>query len=117
YDNDGDVDLLISAEADRSYLLRNDGGNKSGHWLLIHLVGALQKDGLGARVAVTAAGKRQVKQRQSGGSYQATNDPRLHFGLGNATAADVEIVWPDGQVQRLEGVEVDQILRVVQEAR
>jgi hypothetical protein len=114
YDNDGDVDILINAEADRACLLRNDGGNQNGHWLLIHLVGAVQKDALGARVAVIADGRRQVKQRQSGGSYQATHDPRLHFGLGNATTADIEIVWPDGQVQHLRGVPADQILQVAQ---
>jgi len=113
YDNDGDIDLLISAEADRAYLFRNDGGNQ-GHWLLIHLVGARHQDALGTRVVVAAGGQRQVKQRQSGSSYLGTHDPRLHFGLGQAAAADVEIHWPDGQVQKLENVRADQILRVVQ---
>ena len=115
YDNDGDLDLLVSAEADRPYLLRNDGGNQR-NWLLIHLTGAVQKDALGARVIVTANGKRQIRQRQSGSSYLATHDPRLHFGLGQTTRADVEIHWPGGQVQKLENVEADQILRVVQPA-
>ena len=114
YDNDGDIDILINAEDGPPSLLRNDGGNQSGHWLLIHLVGAVQKDALGARVAVTADGRRQVKQRQSGGSYLSTHDPRLHFGLGQATLADIEITWPDGQRQQLAGVAADQILRVVQ---
>jgi hypothetical protein len=108
------VDLLVSAEADRAYLLRNEGGNRSGHWLLLHLVGRVQRDALGARVTVTAGGRRQVKERQSGGSYLSTHDPRLHFGLGEATVADVEIVWPDGQAQRLDMVAADQILEVVQ---
>ena len=115
YDNDGDLDLLVNAEADRPYLLRNDGGNQR-NWLLIHLTGAVQKDALGARVIVTANGKRQIRQRQSGSSYLATHDPRLHFGLGQTTRADVEIHWPGGQVQKLENVEADQILRVVQPA-
>ena len=115
YDNDGDLDLLISTEADRPYLLRNDGGNQR-HWLLIHLTGAVQKDALGARVIVTANGKRQIKQRQSGSSYLATHDPRLHFGLDQATRANVEIHWPGGQVQKLENVEADQILRITQPA-
>jgi hypothetical protein len=84
--------------------------------LLLHLVGRVQRDALGARVTVTAGGRRQVKERQSGGSYLSTHDPRLHFGLGKATLADVEILWPDGQVQRLERVAADQILEVVQPA-
>jgi len=116
YDNDGDVDILINAEDGRPCLLRNDGGNQNGHWLLIHMVGAGQKDAVGASVSVTAGGRRQVKQRQSGGSYQSTHDPRLHFGLGQATVADIEITWPDGQRQKLAGVAADQFLRVIQQA-
>ena len=113
YDNDGDQDLLVTTEAGRPRLLRNDGGNHN-HWLLIHLEGTHQRDALGARVTVTAGGTRQIKERQSGSSYLSSHDPRLHFGLGRATHADVEIRWPDGQIQTLSGVEADQILHIVQ---
>ena len=113
YDNDGDLDLLETVVAGRPRLLRNDGGN-TNHWLLIHLAGTGPRDGIGARVAVTAGGRRQVKERQSGSSYLSSHDPRLHFGLGRAMQADVEIVWPGGQVQHLEEVAADQILRCTQ---
>ena len=113
YDNDGDLDLLVTNVAGRPNLLRNDGGNRS-HWLLVELVGAIPPDALGARVTVAAGGVRQVRERQSAGSYLSANDPRLHFGLGSAARADVTIRWPDGSVQGLTGVAADQILRVVQ---
>ncbi len=113
YDNDGDLDLLVTNEAGRPNLLRNDGGN-SHHWLLVELVGEIHPDALGARVTVTAGGVRQIRERQSAGSYLSANDPRLHFGLGAADRADVTIRWPDGSVQELTGVAADQILRVVQ---
>ncbi len=109
YDNDGDLDLLVTNVAAAPNLLRNDGGNRQ-FWLTIQLVGTSQY----ARVAVTAGGQRQVKEHHSGGSYLSSSDPRLHFGLGEATTATVEIRWPDGAMQTLEGVAANQILRVVQ---
>ena len=107
YDNDGDLDLLVTNVAAAPNLLRNDGGNRQ-HWLTIQL------EALGTRVAVTAGGQRQVGERQSGGSYLSSSDPRLHFGLGEATQATVEIHWPDGALQTMEAVAADQILHVVQ---
>ena len=116
WDNDGDLDLLTTTVAGRPRLLRNDGGNRQ-HWIELLLVGAGQRDALGARVTVTAGGARQVRERQSGGSYLSSHDPRLHFGLGRATKADIAIRWPDGQVQTLAAVDANQIVRVVQPTR
>ena len=113
YDNDGDQDILITATGASPQLLRNDGGNRN-HWLTIHLQGKVQRDALGARVTLTAGGIRQVKERQSGGSYLSSHDPRLHFGLGQATHAAVEIRWPNGQIQTLSRVQADQIIHLVQ---
>ena len=109
YDNDGDLDLLVTNVAAVPNLLRNDGGNRQ-HWLTIQLGNTAQH----ARVAVTAGGQRQVKERQSGGSYLASSDSRLHFGLGEATQATVEIRWPDGTLQTMEAVAADQILHIIQ---
>ena len=108
YDNDGDLDLLVTNVAAAPNLLRNDGGNRQ-HWLTIQLGNTAQH----ARVAVTAGGQRQVKEHQSGGSYLASSDPRLHFGLGEATEATVEIRWSDGALQKIEAVAADQILHVI----
>ena len=109
YDNDGDLDLLVTNVAAVPNLLRNDGGNRQ-HWLTIQLGNTAQH----ARVAVTAGGQRQVKERQSGGSYLASSDPRLHFGLGEAIQATVEIRWPDGTLQTMESVAANQILHIIQ---
>ena len=109
YDNDGDLDLLVTNVAVAPNLLRNDGGNRQ-HWLTIQLENTAQP----ARVAVTAGGQRQAKEHQSGGSYLASSDPRLHFGLGEATQATVEIRWPDGTLQTMEAVAAGQILHLIQ---
>ncbi len=113
YDDDGDLDLLVTTVAARPRLLRNDGGN-AHHWLQILLVGKIHPDALGTRVEVVADGIRQVQERQSGGSYLSSHDPRLHFGLGAATSAQVEIYWPDGTHRIIEKVAANQVLRVVQ---
>ena len=114
YDDDGDLDLLVTTVADRVRLLRNDGGNRN-HWLQILLVGKAHPDALGARVVVTAGGVRQAQERQSGGSYLASHDPRLHFGLGDATRAKVEITWPGGAMLTLDDIAANQVLRVAEQ--
>ena len=111
YDDDGDLDLLVTTVAAPPRLLRNDGGHRH-HWLQIFLTGRTHPDALGARVVVTAGDVRQTQEHQSGSSYLSSHDPRLHFGLGTATHARVEITWPSGQVQTLENVAADQVLRV-----
>ena len=114
YDNDGDLDLLVTQEAATARLLRNVGGNSQGHWLLVELVGAAHRDALGTRVTVITPGQLQVRERQSGGSYLSSHDPRLHFGLGAATRVDLEVRWPGGTVQALSDVAVDQVMRIAE---
>ena len=116
YDNDGDVDILVTNIAAHPTLLRNDGGN-ARHWLMVELVGARHRDALGSRVTcISGDGMRQVRERQSGSSYLSSHDHRLHFGLGAAVMADLEITWPDGTTQRLNDVAADQLVRIKQAA-
>jgi enediyne biosynthesis protein E4 len=112
FDNDGDVDILIVNLNEPPSLLRNDlKGNN--HWLKVKLVGTRSnRSGIGARVICSYAGKRQAQEVIAQSSYLSANDPRLHFGLGEATAADIEIVWPLGARQALRGVKADQILTI-----
>jgi hypothetical protein len=100
YDNDGDIDVLISNIDDRPMLLRND--TSGGRWITMRLVGVKSnRDGIGAKVTVVAGGRRQIAEVRAGGSYVSHNDMRLHFGLGAEDAVDeVEIRWPSGLVER-----------------
>jgi hypothetical protein len=108
FDNDGDVDVLVVNMNDRPTLLRNETSS-ANHWITIRTVGAGRKsgvqasnrDGIGARVRVTAGGRTQIAEVRSGGSYLSHNDARVHFGLGDAARVDrVEIMWPSGSVDR-----------------
>jgi enediyne biosynthesis protein E4 len=113
YDNDGDLDILVSNNGQPPQLLRNDGGN-ANHWLEILLIGTRSnRDGVGARVKLTAADQVQFEQKKGGMSYQSAQDPRLHFGLGNRTQIDsLEIIWPSGTVTKLAKIRADQILAI-----
>ena len=113
YDNDGDIDAYIVNLEDEGILLRNDKGNLN-NWLVLQLIGnESNRDAIGTRVTLTAGGKTQVTQRKGGSGYLSQNDPRLHFGLGNArTIEKIEIDWPSGKNQVLENIDAGQILTI-----
>ena len=115
YDDDGDIDLFVVNLNARPDLLRNDGGSVS-NYLLVETVGTVSnRNGIGTRIEVEAAGLRQVNEVRSGGSYLSHDDLRVHFGLGQASGVDrVTLRWPSGIVQALEDVTVNQVLRVTE---
>jgi enediyne biosynthesis protein E4 len=105
YDNDGDRDLVVATSNRRVTLLRNDRGNTAGHWIALRLQGVrCNRDGIGARVTVRAAGSTQVREVRSASSYLSQDDMRLHVGLGGAVQVDsIEIRWP-AKAQRVETI-------------
>ena len=113
FDNDGDLDILVSNNGGTTQLLRNDGGN-ANHWLEILLIGTKSnRDGVGTRVKASAGDLALNDQRKGGMSYQSAQDPRLHFGLGQHSNVDrIEITWPSGMVTKLANLPSDQILAV-----
>jgi len=105
--NDGWMDVVTTALGQKPQVFMNQGG--SAHWLTISLRGTRSnRDGFGARVQVNG----QTRFATSAGSYESANDKRLHFGLGNAKTAKVEIAWPSGTCQTLNDVPADQFLEV-----
>ncbi len=115
FDNDGDLDLLISHLDSAPSLLRNDGGNR-GHAIRIKLVGSKSnRDGFGARVQVVVGGLTQTDEVRANSSYLSASDPRLLFGLGRATRVDrILIRWPSGVVDKIENEGVDLELAVTE---
>ena len=113
YDNDGDLDSYIVNLNDYGKLLRNNKGNQN-NWILLNLTGTTSnRDGVGARLKLTAGGKTQLAQKKSTTGYLSQNDPRMHFGLAkNDTVEKIEIKWPSGKVQVLENIKANQILTV-----
>ena len=113
FDNDGDLDILVNNVGQAPQLLRNDGGN-ANHWLEIFLIGTKSnRDGVGARVKLSAGDLVLYEQRKGGMSYQSAQDPRLHFGLGQRVSIDaIEVLWPSGVVTKLINIKSDQIITV-----
>ncbi len=105
--NDGWEDAVMTSLGGHLLVLINRGGKQ--HWLVISLRGTRSnRDGLGARVLVNG----QTRFATIAGSYLSASDKRLHFGLGPATTAKIEIVWPSGIHQTLSDVHADQFLEV-----
>jgi enediyne biosynthesis protein E4 len=105
--NDGWIDVLESILGGHPLLFRNRGG--SAHWLTLTLRGTRSnRDGYGAVVHANG----QTQYATAAGGYLSSSDKRVHFGLGSAKTADVEVSWPSGIHQVLKGVQADQILEV-----
>ena len=117
YDNDGDIDLLITQLDGPPLLLRND--SSGGSWLTVVLPVEAGKGTLvGTRVVVEAAGRRQRRDLAAGGSFLSSHDPRLHFGLGTARTVDrLEVIWPRGDRTVLTNVPANQFLKVARPPR
>jgi hypothetical protein len=105
--NDGSIDVVITVLGSPPQVFMNRGGG--AHWLTLTLRGTRSnRDGLGARVQVNG----QTRFATTAGSYESASDKRLHFGLGSAKTAKVDIFWPSGIHQVLNAVTVDQFLEV-----
>jgi enediyne biosynthesis protein E4 len=117
FDNDGDVDFLMTTNGQDAELLRNDGGNR-GHALLVDLrSGPPNSRAIGARIRVTAGSRTQMRDVRAGSSYLSQSDLRAHFGLGTATTVDrIEVRWPSGRTETVTAVSADQIV-VIQEGK
>ena len=122
YDNDGDIDILVTNEHARPNLLRNDT-QTNNHWLMVKVIGTCppfgsNRDGIGAKVKLTVSLVDQIKtyvsEVRSGSSYMSQNDLRVHFGLGPDVRRInlLEIIWPSGTVDRIRNVALNSLIQV-----
>jgi hypothetical protein len=115
FDNDGDLDVLISNNGEAPLLLRNEGGNKN-NWLGLQLV-ATKSNPAAVGVVITwqAGTLKRSRLKIAGGSYLASHDPRELLGVGSARKIDyVEIRWPSGKVDKLTNLPIDTYLKVIE---
>ncbi len=110
--NDGWIDAVMTVLGGKPVVFRNKRG--PAHWLTLSLRGTRSnRDGFGARVRVNG----QSQYATSAGRYLSASDKRVHFGLGAATSATIEITWPSGVVQKMNDVAADRFLSVVEPER
>ena len=116
FDNDGDLDLLIShLDFGSPVFLRNNEGNKN-HWIGLMLEG---KDGaassLSVEVTVYYGNMKRTYINQPANTYLTYNDPRMHIGLGQHSFIDkLEIKWFGSDVEVIENIKADRYLRIKQ---
>jgi len=112
-DNDGRVDVVVTALNGPLEVWRNVGPAPN-HWILLQLIGAKSnRDGAGAKIRVVTASGVQYNQVNTAVGYGCASDRRVHFGLGsNSEIKEIQIKWPSGTVQTLHDVKADQVLTV-----
>lgn len=118
-DNDGDLDIVLNNLDDQPTLLRNEGGNRAGHWVSLTLVGDPERktprDAIGTVVYCEVGGSRQRAEVSSGRSYLSQSDQRIHFGLGQQEAVDrLQIRWSNGETEVVRIPAVDRAYTIVQ---
>jgi hypothetical protein len=116
FDNDGDLDLVITANNGPARLLRNDNGNQND-MLRVKTVGTRSnRDGIGAKVTLkTNTGTRLFAMVKTGSSYLSQSELPLTFGLGKpgtVKTLGLEIVWPSGQKDTIPDVKPNQFITV-----
>lgn len=107
YDNDGDIDVVVGTIGGNLVLLENTG--TGGNWLEVAL------EGFHPGATVTAAlpdGRKLVREVFAGSSYLSSEDPRLHFGLGDAETVRLVVRWPGGEETSLDDVSANQLVTV-----
>ena len=121
-DNDGRLDVLILSQNSPLAYFHNlgpEGKRPGGHFLTLRLEGTKSnRDAVGAKVTVTAAGQTHTAWRLGGGSFLSACDGRVHVGLGAAgqpaPAATVEVRWPSGHVDRHAGLPSDTAYHLIE---
>ena len=111
-DGDGDLDVVIAANGGAPRLLRND--TSAGSLLRVRLVGTTaNRDGIGARIEITANGRTRWRRVRTGSSYASQSELPVTFGLGGAQRVEaVRVVWPGGRVDEVGPVEGNQRITI-----
>jgi hypothetical protein len=115
FNNDGKIDIVVSALNEKPQLLINKT-QSSNHWIILKLVGSRDnRDGLGTKIKIVTAEGDQYNHATTAVGYSSSSDKRVHFGLGKATVIEkIELSWPTGVKQVLTNVKADQILTIVE---
>jgi hypothetical protein len=104
---DGRLGIVVNNFNDQPYFFKNEGPRRN--YVAFRLRGTKSnRDAIGAVVRLYQKGKVMTRQVQAGGGYLSQCSRTVHFGLGDDPEIDrVEITWPGGTRQRLEGVQVN----------
>ena len=113
FNNDGKIDIVVTALNAPPQLLMNRSRNQN-HWIILKLIGTKSnRDGLGTRIKITTSHGSQYNHATTAVGYNSSSDKRVHFGLGESAVIDkIELSWPGGIRQTLTKVKADQVLAI-----
>lgn len=117
FDRDGRIDAAVTAlnAPIELWWNRSPRENPARHWLQLRLTGRRSnRSAIGAEIRCHAGGRLQMRTVSSSVGYASSSDLTVHFGLGEATRAAIEVRWPSGMVQSLGEVAVDRRLQVTE---
>ena len=118
FDNDGRIDVVVTAVNGPAKLFHNITASRS-HWLALRLRGVRSnRQGLGAVVHIQLAdGRHLYNHATTAVGYASSSEPVVRFGLGASRVADVvEIRWPGGRLQKLTNVAADRMVDITEDA-
>jgi hypothetical protein len=109
-DNDGAIDIVVVNRDGKPYVLHNVVQGR-GHWTMFRVVDEHGRDAYGAELTMMVGSRSIRRDVRAAYSYLASNDPRVHVGLGRETAVrDVRVRWPDGKRERFGDVAADKVV-------
>jgi hypothetical protein len=113
FDKDGRVDAVVTALNPPMVIFHNTSP-KPNHWLGIKTIGTKSnRDGMGAKIKILSASGSQFNHVNTAAGYGCASSPEAHFGLGpDSSVKSIQITWPSGTVQTLEGIKADQVLTI-----
>jgi hypothetical protein len=119
FDDDGDLDILIVNLNSTPDLLVNRRGNRSGHWLMLKLVGNPKKksnlEAIGTKLRVQVGDRTRYMETKRGQGFLGCHDPRIHIGLGDHDGpVSLEITWPNGDREKRTLDRVDRVVEISQ---
>jgi thiol-disulfide isomerase/thioredoxin len=114
FDRDGDLDIFLRNYHQDSVYLRNEG--VKNRWLKVKPVGTVSnRSGIGARIEIEIAGKRQIRWITAGSGYLMQQPNEAYFGLGTATRVDgITVIWPNGATQKFGPADADTYVRLTE---
>jgi hypothetical protein len=115
FNHDGKLDVVVTALGSPAEVWMNDSPN-ANHWIELALQGTKSnRDGIGAKIKLTAGRVVQFDQVSTTAGYASSSAGPIHFGLALAEVVDeIEIRWPSGVVQVLRKVPVDQLQHITE---
>jgi len=115
FNRDGKLDSYVTHLDQPLSILRNDSSNQ-GNWIALEVIGVhSERDAIGAEIRLQAGDERWIHQRLTGNGFECSNEPIIHFGLGDVTHLDaIEIQWPSGRITRYNDVPANQRILCVE---